>query len=223
MFSSSDDVTDHAGTPSSEGLAAVPYDERFTDSGFAARALSRATVEAVEYAHAGGWDAAPMLFALAPTSAVEEVYGDFSDDASPLTLIAQDPLLEEVEGGSPELADFLARTMWPSGVVGAVLVQEILVVAPEDEAQLDELPLADLSLTEVRQRSDAGIARQARLITGVLDAGSSDSGPALTLLQPRPTEAQIAERGAFAEDDIDLREANGLADGVIAALRNTFQ
>ena len=44
----------------------------------------------------------------------------------------------------------------------------------------------------------------------------------LTLIQPRPSEAELDERGPFAEDDIELRDGSGVADGVVAALRNTF-
>ncbi len=93
-----------------------------------------------------------------------------------------------------------------------MLAQEILIVAPEDADAVE-----GLSLEEIRASAGAGAARQARLFTGVLD-----DGPSLTLIQPRPTNAELAEKGPFAEDDVELRSGEGLADGVVGALRSTF-
>ncbi|MDO5731192.1 PPA1309 family protein [Corynebacterium sphenisci] len=175
------------------------------------QALNRATLEAVELAHAAGWDEPPQLIALVPAELVARALDATLDD-SPLALVTQEPLPAGVEGGSPELADFLARTTWPAGVVGAVLVQEILVVDPADGEAI-----GGLSLEEVRARVPEGLARQARLISAVLA-----EGPELTLIQPRPTEAELAEAGPFAEDRVELRDGTGVADGVLAALRATF-
>lgn len=187
------------------------------------QALNRAVREAVEYVHADGWDNAPCLFALVPTElladslagAMDDSLGGFDPDfldSAPLTVVAQEPLPEGIEGGSPELSDFISRTSWPHGVVGAVLSQEVLIVAPEDAESLD-----GVSLDELRAHAGENGARQARLFTGLLH-----DGPSLTLIQPRPTEKELEERGPFAEDDIDLRSGSGLADGVIAALAGTF-
>jgi hypothetical protein len=176
------------------------------------QALNRATREAVDFVHAEGWDAPPTLFALVPTELVADALDPDLLDESPLTVVVQEELPEGIDGGSPELSDFIARTTWPEGVIGAVLSQEILIVAPEDAESVE-----GLSLEEVRASAGSGAARQARLITGVLD-----DGPSLTLIQPRPTDAELAERGPFAEDDIELRSGEGLADGVVAALRSTF-
>lgn len=178
---------------------------------FSQQALNRAVREAVDFVHGEGWDAPPSLFALVPTELVADALDPEVLDESPLTVVVQEELPEGIEGGSPELGDFIARTSWPAGVVGAVLAQEILVVKPEDEDALD-----GLAVEEVRA-AGRGLARQARLFTGVLA-----DGPALTLLQPRPTEAELAERGPFAEDHIELKAADGLADGVVAALQSTF-
>lgn len=178
---------------------------------FSQQALNRAVREAVEYVHAEGWDRSPSLFALVPTAALADVLGERADDA-PLAVVEQEPLPEGIEGGSPELADFIARTSWPAGVVGAVLAQEIMVISPEAADSF-----AGASLAEVRQRADGGDARQARLFSGVIA-----DGPNLTLIQPRPTEEELAERGPFAEDDIELKDGSGVADGVLAALHATF-
>ncbi|MFH6876256.1 PPA1309 family protein [Corynebacterium amycolatum] len=179
-----------------------------TQTHLSQQALNRAVREAVEYVHTEGWDRAPSLFALVPTAAL----ADELIDSAPLTVVAQEPLPEGIEGGSPELADFIARTSWPAGVVGAVLAQEIMVIAPE---QADSFEGA--SLDEVRAQADGEAARQARLFSGVIS-----EGPHLTLIQPRPTEAELDERGPFAEDEIELKDGSGVADGVIAALYSTF-
>lgn len=175
------------------------------------QALNRAVVEAVELAHAEGWDAPPQVFALVPAELVADALGRELDDA-PLAVITQEPLPAGVEGGSPELGEFITGLSWPAPVVGAVLVQEVLIVAPDRTGELDGLELA-----EVRAQVGSGLARQARLITGVLD-----DGPEVTLIQVRPTEEELAERGPFAEDDIELRDGRGHAPGVVAALRATF-
>lgn len=181
-------------------------------SDFSQQALNRSVREAVDFVHAEGWDASPTLFALVPTELVADALDPDLLDESPLTLVVQEELPDGIEGGSPELGDFIARTSWPRGVVGAVLAQEILVVSPDDADAID-----GLSLEEIRAGAGAGAARQARLFTGVLD-----DGPELTLIQPRPTERELAERGPFAEDDVELKSGDGLADGVVAALRSTF-
>nr|WP_120492078.1 PPA1309 family protein [Corynebacterium lactis] len=176
------------------------------------QALNRAVREAVEYVHAEGWDHPPSLFALVPTTALADAIADDLLDSSPLTVIAQEPLPEGIEGGSPELADFIARTSWPAGVVGAVLAQEVLIVPPEEAESF-----GDASLDEVRAHADGHRARQARLFTGVIT-----DGPNLTLIQPRPTESELEAAGPFAEDDIELRDGSGLANGVTQALYGTF-
>ncbi|MEJ5920065.1 PPA1309 family protein [Corynebacterium sp. H78] len=179
---------------------------------FTQQALNRAVREAVEFVHAEGWDARPSLFALVPTELVAESLDPSLLDDSPVTLVTQETLPEGIDGGSPELADFIARTTWPEGVVGAVLAQEILIVAPEDEGALDNIRLDELQST-----SGQGIARPARLFSGVLA-----DGPSLTLIQPRPTDAELDEWGPFADDEIRLHSGEGIADGVIAALASTF-
>ena len=184
-------------------------------SDFSQQALNRSVREAVDFVHAEGWDASPTVFALVATELVADALDPELLDESPLTLVVQEELPDGIEGGSPELGDFIARTSWPTGVVGAVLAQEILVVSPDDADSIEGLTLEELRAGA--GGAGAGAARQARLFTGVLD-----DGPELTLIQPRPTERELEERGPFAEDDVDLKSGDGLADGVVAALRSTF-
>ncbi|WP_018023488.1 PPA1309 family protein [Corynebacterium ulceribovis] len=184
-----------------------------TSSGFAAsryrdqRSLNRAVWEAVEFVHANGWGARPALFALVPTELLADISDEFGgiDDSAPLTVISQEELPEGIEAATPELGDFLTRTSWPQGVVGAVLVQEIQIADTADSA------------------ATSSSTRTARLITGVID-----DGPTATFLQVQPTEAELEAAGPFAQDDIQLRggieEAGGaeLAASVISALMATF-
>ena len=153
-------------------------------------------LEAVEFIHAEGWDAGPTLFALVPTELLVDTLDDTSDDA-PLTLVVQDNLPENLLPGSEALGDYISRLAWPAEIAGAILAQEIMFT---DSAEANSEP------------------RPARIFSGVL-RGEAE----LTLLQLRPTEEEIAERGPFAEDDIELRGGPGVAPGVIAALRYTLE
>ncbi|MEJ5928429.1 PPA1309 family protein [Corynebacterium sp. H128] len=102
------------------------------------------------------------------------------------------PLALVVQDDLPgAVEDVLPTIVWPEEVEGVILAQEI-------------------------KFSDAGApARPARLYSGVL-RGEQE----LTLLQLRPTEAELAE--PFAEDKIDLRGGPDVAPGVIEALRYTL-
>ncbi|ALP49539.1 PPA1309 family protein [Corynebacterium glutamicum] len=166
------------------------------DSIFSPQALNKAMLEAVEFIHAEGWDAGPTLFALVPTEMLVDTLDDAADD-SPLTLVVQDNLPDNLLPGSEALGDYVSRLAWPAEIAGAVLAQEIMF-------------------------TDAAVAgsepRPARLFSGVL-RGEAE----LTLLQLRPTEEELAERGPFAEDEIELRGGPGVAPGVIAALRYTLE
>ncbi|QPK79721.1 hypothetical protein G7Y31_03185 [Corynebacterium lizhenjunii] len=166
---------------------------------FTQPALNRAMREAVEFVHAEGWDAAPTLFALVPTELLLDSLPDpeaVSADA-PLSLVVQDNLPEHLEPGSEELADYVARLAWPPQVAGVILAQEIL--------------FRDTSATG----PEAQQPRPARLFSGVLRPEDVEQ----TLLQLRPTEAELEARGPFAQDDIELRGGPGVAPGVLAALR----
>lgn len=157
------------------------------------QALNKAMMEAVEFVHAEGWDAPPTLFGLVPTQLLVDELVDL-DDSSPLTLVVQD-LPEHILPGSEELGEYVSRIAWPNEVEGVILAQEIVFkdASAGDDAQ----------------------PRPARLFSGVLRGEDLDQ----TLLQLRLTDEEIEERGAFAQDDIELRGGPGIAPGVLAALR----
>ncbi|GAA3524550.1 PPA1309 family protein [Corynebacterium pilbarense] len=157
------------------------------------QALNKAMMEAVEFVHAEGWDAPPTLFGLVPTQLLVDELGHL-DDSSPLTLVVQD-LPEHILPGSEELGEYVSRIAWPREVQGVILAQEI--VFKDASAGEDAEP------------------RPARLFSGVLREKDIEQ----TLLQLRLTDEELEERGAFAQDDIELRGGPGVAPGVVAALR----
>ncbi|QNQ91377.1 hypothetical protein GP475_03415 [Corynebacterium poyangense] len=163
------------------------------------QALNRAMLEAVDFIHAEGWDAAtPTLFALVRSELLGADFYHPDDDVSPLSLVVQDALPSHINHSSPELADYLSRTVWPKTISGIILSQEI----------------------RYRDASDATMTepRPARLFSGVLR-----SGPELTLLQLKPTEEEVANEGPFAEDKVELRGGSEIAPEVIAALRYSLE
>ena len=157
------------------------------------QALNKAMMEAVEFVHAEGWDAPPTLFGLVPTQLLVDELGNL-DDSSPLTLVVQD-LPEHILPGSEELGEYVSRIAWPRDVQGVILAQEIV--------------FKDASAGEAAE------PRPARLFSGVLREEDIEQ----TLLQLRLTDEELEERGAFAQDDIELRGGPGVAPGVVAALR----
>ena len=128
-----------------------------------------------------------------PTQLLVDELGHL-DDSSPLTLVVQD-LPEHILPGSEELGEYVSRIAWPREVQGVILAQEI--VFKDASAGEDAEP------------------RPARLFSGVLREEDIEQ----TLLQLRLTDQELEERGAFAQDDIELRGGPGVAPGVVAALR----
>lgn len=185
-----------------------------------ADALARCVREVVEFVDAGGWDQAPQMYALVPTAllaAAEPSLLDQLEDGAELTPIEQEPFPGDVGGGSRALDEFLATTSWPESVTGCALVQEIVVLPPDAESDLDEalIPLlADRDAADDAARSAAQShpdRRDARLIAAVLR-----DGPSLCLLQLRPDE----DADPYAS--IELLTYEDLAPNLINALYATF-
>ena len=182
--------------------------------------LRRCVHEVIDFVDAGGWGQPPTMFAIVPTAlvaAAEPSLLEQLEDGSELTPIEQESLPDDVEGGSPALDEFLATTTWPSEVVGCALVQEIVVLPPEAESDLDDAlapELADRHAAEEAARSAADAhpdRREARLIAAVLR-----DGPSIALLQLRPTDDDDPFAG------VELRTYDNLAPGVVAALYATL-
>lgn len=177
--------------------------------------------EVIDFVDAGGWGQPPTMFAIVPTAlvaAAEPSLLDQLDAGTELTPIEQDALPDDVEGGSPALDEFLATTTWPSEVVGCALVQEIVVLPPDAESELDDTVsplLADRHAADEAVRAAAEEhpdRREARLIAAVLR-----DGPAVTLLQLRPTDDDDPFAG------IELRTYDNLAPDVVSALYATLE
>jgi hypothetical protein len=167
--------------------------------------LEAIAAEIDEFVGHAGWDRPPALFALVPTkvlaadpsAAAVLAPGQQLDaeeiDAGALTPIAQEELPDE------PLDDILSQIGWPPEVVGCALSQEIVMLPPSAEAEVDELsPSA---------AADHPERREARLVVAVLRDGRSA--------------AVLRLRGADGGDD-DLLTGPDLAPNLVAALRDTL-
>jgi hypothetical protein len=188
------------------------------------QSLARCLREVASFVDEHGWDQPPQIFALVPTAelaAAEPALLDQLDDEHGLTPIAQDPFPDDIEGGSPALDEFLATTSWPSAVSGCVLAQQILVLPPDAEADLDdalEPLLADPEAADQAGR-DAAAAhperRDARLYAGVLRDGRS-----LCLMQLRPLDDE--DDDGFGSAEPELLSYPDLGSNLVEALHATF-
>ncbi|WP_241665794.1 PPA1309 family protein [Prescottella subtropica] len=187
--------------------------------------LRRCVHEVIDFVDGNGWGRPPVMFALVPTAliaAAEPSLLDQLDDGAELTPIEQESLPDDVEGGSPALDEFLATTSWPSEIVGCVLVQEIVVLPPAAELELDSAvdeaaapALSDRHTADEAARTAAEghpDRREARLIAAVLR-----DGPSIALLQLRPTDDDDPFAG------LELRTYDNLAPGVVSALYATLE
>ncbi len=98
-----------------------------------AAVLPQVIREVEDFAAAAGWDQPPQLFALVTTAdllAKQPELGGQVDPGSTLTPVAQEPLADD------DLAEALAGIAWPGTVTGCALVQEIVVLPPDAEAEL---------------------------------------------------------------------------------------
>ncbi|HEX5349569.1 MAG TPA: PPA1309 family protein [Pseudonocardiaceae bacterium] len=129
-------------------------------------ALPATAREVEEFVAAAGWDQPPQLFALVTTVtllASQPELAEQLDAQAPLTPVAQDTLPEG------ELDVALAGIEWPDSVAGCALAQEIVVLPPEAQAALGELP------DDPEQARHAAAAhpqrREGRLVAAVLRDG----------------------------------------------------
>jgi hypothetical protein len=189
------------------------------------QSLARCIREVAEYADSQGWDQPPQIFALVPTAelaAAEPALLDQLDDEDALTPIAQEAFPDDIEGGSPALDEFLATTSWPPAVVGCVLAQQIVVLPPDAESDLDDalIPLlADPDAADEAGRAAAEAhpdRRTARLYVGVLRDGSS-----LCLMQLRPLDDE--DDDGFGGGEPELLSYPDLGSNLIEALHATLE
>jgi hypothetical protein len=130
------------------------------------QALPAAAREIEEFVALAGWDQQPQLFALVATTALlagQPELADQLDAQVPLTPVAQDA----VPAG--ELDAALASIEWPDSVAGCALAQEIVVLPPEAEASLGELPEDPAQARRAAARHPQ--RREGRLVAAVLRDG----------------------------------------------------
>jgi hypothetical protein len=169
--------------------------------------LPQVVREVEDFAASAGWDQPPQLFALVSTAellAKQPELGDQVDADSTLTPVAQEPLPQE------DLAEALAGIVWPETVTGCALVQEIVVLPQDAEAELDAAVTGqDADAARMRRIAmEHPQRREARLVAGVLRDGS-----AACVLRVRG--------GEDAPDEIV--EHPELAPNLVDALRETLR
>ena len=167
-----------------------------------AAALPQVIREVEDFASAAGWDQPPQLFALVPTSellARQPELGGQLDAASPLTPVAQESLPSE------DLAESLAEIEWPDTVTGCALVQEIVVLPPDAETELDASGSDDDRMRRIAMEHPR--RREARLVAGVLRDGSA---------------ACVLRVRGDTESPDEIVEHPELAPNLVRALRETL-
>lgn len=168
--------------------------------------LPQVVREVEDFAATAGWDQAPQLFALVSTAdllARQPELDDQVDPASSLTPVAQEPLPDD------DLAETLAGIVWPDTVTGCALVQEIVVLPPDAEAELSATTGTDADADRMRRiAAEHPQRREARLVAGVLRDGS-----AACVLRVRGDE----------ESPDEIVEHPELAPNLVDALRETLR
>lgn len=177
----------------------------------AAAALSPLAREVEEFVASSGWGQPAQLFALVSTRALlaeQPALAGTLDPASPYTPVAQEAL------PAGDLADALGTIEWPDTVSGCALAQEIVVLPPDAESEL-EATVAD---AERMQEVAAGHPdrREARLVAAVLRDGSCAC--VLRLREPgHPAE----DTGEAAPDRVEHPElAPNLTSALLATLND---
>jgi hypothetical protein len=172
--------------------------------------LETVAAEIEAYVGQAGWDLAPALFALVPTRvlaadpAAAAVLGEVAArdpdeiSADSLTPVAQDELPDG------PLDEVLARIGWPEEVLGCALSQEIVLLPPSAEVDLNGLA-ADAAAGAALDHPDR---REARLVVAVLRDGRSAS--------------ILRLRGTAGTEEDDLLTGPDLAPNLVAALSATF-
>jgi hypothetical protein len=147
-------------------MSSVPASETPQNSPVLLRAVAR---EVEEFVSSAGWNQAPQLFALVPTTELlaqqPELTGQLDPTASPLTPIAQDELPDD------DLAQALGAIVWPDVVAGCALAQEIVVLPPDAEEQLTAEELDDEQARKFAAEHPK--RREARIVAAVLRDGTA--------------------------------------------------
>jgi hypothetical protein len=171
--------------------------------------LEAIAVEIEAYVGLAGWDLPPALFALVPTrllaaepAAAAALGSAAGGDPSEIAAESITPVAQEELPEGP-LDEALAQIGWPEEVLGCALSQEIVLLPPSAEPELDDLAVESVA-TAALEHPDR---REARLVVAVLRDGRSAS-----ILRLRGT----------AETGDDLLTGPDLAPNLVAALSATL-
>ncbi|MBB4685916.1 PPA1309 family protein [Amycolatopsis jiangsuensis] len=170
--------------------------------------------EVEEFVAAAGWDQPPQLFALVPTAALLDEQPELAgqlDRANPLTPVAQDALPEG------DLAESLGRIAWPEIVVGCALAQEIIVLPPDVEEELEGVAEADGERLR-RAAADHPRRTEARLVAAVLRDGER-----ACVMRLRGIPSGDGDSSGAEEPVDEIVESPDLAPNLLEALTATFQ
>lgn len=171
--------------------------------------LEAIAAEIEDFVGQSGWDVGPTLFALVPTRllaadpAAAAALGDLAgEDPSEISPEAITPIAQEELPDGP-LDEVLAQIGWPDEVLGCALSQEIVMLPPSAEPELDDLTVESAAAAAL----DHPDRREARLVVAVLRDGRS---------------AGILRLRGTAETGDDLLTGPDLAPNLVAALSATF-
>lgn len=137
-------------------------------------ALPDVAREVERYVGGAGWDQPAQLFALVPTVDLLD-----AEPGLAARLEADEGLTPVAQADVPgDLPAALAGICWPAAVAGCALAQEIVVLPPEAEAELDAAVAgpgahaeADVGAIAVRTAQRHPDRRDARLVVAVLRDG----------------------------------------------------
>lgn len=170
--------------------------------------LEAVAAEIEAFVGASGWDRSPTLFALVPTQllasepAAAAFIGDPLADPAGISPDAITPIAQEELPDGP-LDEALAQIGWPPEVIGCALSQEIVMLPPSAEPDLDDLSIDSAASLAI----DHPDRREARLVVAVMRGG-----PVASILRLRGT-AGSAE---------DLLTGPDLAPNLATALGQTL-
>lgn len=166
--------------------------------------------EVEEFVASEGWDQSPRLFAVVRTAALldeQPELADQLDTTSPLTPVTQEALPDG------DLDEALAQIAWPELVLGCALVQEIIVLPPDAEADLLGVAETDAD-TLCRVAANHPQRTEARLVAAVMRAGE-----VACVLRLRGGKAADSDGADTVEEIIEHPE---LAPNLINALKATL-
>ena len=152
-----------------------------------------------------GWDQQPALFALVPTRvlAADPAAAAYLDDPSgDIPEAAITPVAQEEMPEGP-LDEALAQIGWPAEVIGCALCQEIVMLPPSAESDIEDLAIDQAASMAAEHPG----RREARLVVAVLR-----SGEVAGILRLRGT----------SEGPEDLLTGPDLAPNLAAALAETL-